>query len=398
MNVEHARPIRPGEFLATNPTDLPRFERAELLKGGSGICLEASDTPREYWRRGAEFLDDPGGTGLFSPGIDPCRYLSLPAFLAAIDDAVLTGFRTILTPDDRFFTDEAYAQLELLQRQLDRVAGPDPSANERSGLAPTGRERIFRFEPGHCPVRQIEGPVLVLSSDEPESYGSFLFCVLPKVRAARRLGLTGLPCIAFANSGSVWELLLMAAIPAGNLIEHDYNTLFHFDRAYILCLRNPHGNLDAESLALYAELRVQFGSRRRNQRIYVSRWSLNRSGSGAPRVMLNEPQLIERLASIGFDIVEPETLTACDQILAFTAASLVAGPSGSGLYSTMFCHPSRRSMASQKSPTPLRISIRPKKTISSNSPGSMPPLSGIRPPPGRTIFGKTRVPDGSRHP
>jgi hypothetical protein len=55
--------------------------------------------------------------------------------------------------------------------------------------------------------------------------------------------------------------------------------------------------------------------------------------------MLNETELIERLRPLGFDIVEPQYLTAVEQIAAFASADLVVGPSGSGMFNAVFCRP-----------------------------------------------------------
>jgi capsular polysaccharide biosynthesis protein len=55
--------------------------------------------------------------------------------------------------------------------------------------------------------------------------------------------------------------------------------------------------------------------------------------------MLNEAALIERLRPLGFDIVEPQCLTAAAQIAAFAAADLVVGPSGSRMFNAVFCRP-----------------------------------------------------------
>jgi capsular polysaccharide biosynthesis protein len=66
--------------------------------------------------------------------------------------------------------------------------------------------------------------------------------------------------------------------------------------------------------------------------------------------MLNEEELIEKLVAHGFDVIEPENLSVRDQILAFSSASMVVGPSGSGLFNTMFCHPGTKIIDIQTEP------------------------------------------------
>ena len=55
--------------------------------------------------------------------------------------------------------------------------------------------------------------------------------------------------------------------------------------------------------------------------------------------MLNEPELQERLIDLGFRIVSPETLSVVEQIREFSSAEMVVGPSGSGMFNVVFCHP-----------------------------------------------------------
>jgi len=58
--------------------------------------------------------------------------------------------------------------------------------------------------------------------------------------------------------------------------------------------------------------------------------------------MLNETELVEQLVKLNFQIVVPEKLTAVEQIRTFSAAELVVGPAGSGMFNAVFCHPSTK--------------------------------------------------------
>ena len=59
----------------------------------------------------------------------------------------------------------------------------------------------------------------------------------------------------------------------------------------------------------------------------------------AAEFAVNEAELETALAAQGFDIVRPHTLSAREQIAAFSAASLVVGPSGAAMFNCVFCHP-----------------------------------------------------------
>ena len=340
-----------GTYEATNPIDLPRIDRAAVTSGSAdGIYVEGVDARREFQRYGAAFLDDPDQVGLFSEGIGLGAYWYPPVYTAAVSNVALVGYRTILTPDHKFFTDEAYVEVEVFQRQMDRISGGEGFANERTGLLATGRERSFQFDPGVRPHNRIDGNVVVLCSDEPLSYGSFLFRIAPKVMSLRALGLTNLPCIVYATQKPFMDLLNLCGLPASAIVQHDMNAVTQIGRAIVPCMRNPHAYLDPETCELYAELRKSYGVPRTGRKIYVSRFGLNISGRGASRIMVNEAELIARLEALGFETIEPENLSVRDQILVFSSASIVVGPSGSGLFNTMFCHPGTKVIDIQSEP------------------------------------------------
>ena len=66
--------------------------------------------------------------------------------------------------------------------------------------------------------------------------------------------------------------------------------------------------------------------------------------------MLNEAELVERLASLNFRIIAPETLPAAEQILTFSSAEMVVGPSGSGMSNVVFCHPETKIIGIESEP------------------------------------------------
>ena len=338
-------------YEAINPIDLPRVDRAAVTSGaGEGVFVEADGRPREFQRYGAAFVDDPDQVGLFPQNIGATKYLYPPICTAAVNNATLVGYRTILTPNHQFFTDEAYVRPELFERQLNRISTSDPFANEQTGLRPTGDRRCFQFVPGDRVRRRVDGTVLVLCSDEPLSYGSFLFRVVPKIQSIRNLGLTATPCIVYAQQKPFMDLLNFCGVPAAKILLHEMNAVTHIDRAIIPSLRDPDAYLDPESFDLYAELRAAYGVPPTGRKIYVSRLGLNKSGRGQARIMVNEAELIAKLEGRGFEVVEPENLSVRDQIMTFSSASVVVGPSGSGLFNTMFCHPGTKVIDIQSEP------------------------------------------------
>jgi capsular polysaccharide biosynthesis protein len=194
-----------------------------------------------------------------------------------------------------------------------------------------------------------EGTATVLCSDEPLSYGSFLFRVVPKMVALRELDLMDTPCVAYAHQKPFMDLLTFCDLPAERIVLQDLRGLTSIERAIIPCMRAQHTYFDPESVALFAEIRARYGRPQSARRIYVSRRTLNTEG-WSTRIMANETELIARLSAAGFDIIEPERMAVREQIETFSSASIVVGPSGSGLFNTVFCHPGTRIVDIQSEP------------------------------------------------
>lgn len=319
--------------------DLPRHEPQALLAGAAGICCLDGDAPRHFTRRAPEFIDDPDDTGLFvGLGAAPVTYP--PNFLVSVRDALLTGYRTLVTPDGHFLHDDSLRG-PLLRRYLDAMRQPDDFPNEDTRLRPIDASDRFRLDRDGRPEQRLDGRVALLCSTEPSNYGSFLFRVLPKLVALRRHGLdrdrvlVHLPAPAFA------DLLGLCGLAPDRLVPHDTRRLYRIEHAILPGLRNNQAFLDPETLDLYAALRARHGGPSTGRRLYVSRaGQARRRASG--RVMMNEAALIEALAARGFDIIEPEALAPAAQIAAFASAGLVVGPSGSAMFNAVFCHPGTR--------------------------------------------------------
>ena len=100
--------------------------------------------------------------------------------------------------------------------------------------------------------------------------------------------------------------------------------------------------IDDSTRVLFSEVaeRISFnkGRESRPEKLYVSRIS---QGIARPnyRLFQNEAMLVERLRNIGFHIFEPEKHSFEEQVATFNAARVVVGPSGAGMFNTIFCRP-----------------------------------------------------------
>jgi capsular polysaccharide biosynthesis protein len=270
-------------------------------------------------------------------GIGPAIYRSPPVAITALNNARLVGYRTVIS-DSTFCNDELLLGDAMPRHAfLDKLAAADPFLNEQTGLRRVDDEH-FVLDSARRAERHFFGSTVVLCSHEPSNYGSLLFRVLPKLIAARQLGLMDLPMIAWAWPKPFQRLLELCGVSPGRLIQHDVDSITHLDRALMPSLRNPNAFLDHASHALMQTLADQFEPKQLGRRIYVSRLKHGQV-SGSTRIMLNEDKLAERLADLAFEIIEPERLTTEEQIATFASADMVVGPSGSAMFNVVFCRP-----------------------------------------------------------
>jgi hypothetical protein len=328
-------PSAEAEFSYADPLSFPAISPEALITTDDpvGVYVEPPGLNRGFPRYAPEFIDDPAGTGIFT-GLGAAAYTSPPGHVTTAKDATLLGYRTLLCGNN-FFDDQSR---EEPASDLDRLAMQDPFPNEDTGLQRrTGGDRFFLDSKARR-HRDVEGSVLVLCSTEPSNYGSFIFRVLPKLHIAKQLGLLGLPTVVYARTGSSLRLLSLLGIQENQIIQHDTHCLTHVGRAIVPSLRNPSALLDHESRALFRHLRDGIADAGGSRKLYISRFDYAKS-SRSTRVMLNEEQLIAALVTKGFEIIEPQHLSAEEQIHVFASAGLIVGPAGSALFNVVFCQP-----------------------------------------------------------
>ena len=253
----------------------------------------------------------------------------------SLRDVTLLGFRSVLSPEGFFVNDLGFLDTgELLSfaKGLGR-------SDEATRLLPTDEPAVFVPADDGRDAVHLEGPIVLLTSAEPGNFGSFLYRDLVKLVNLRRYPGVALPG---APAGRDLRTAFEADRPAdgpGDRARHPrcvpHRSGDHSGSAVPARLRGPR---DAQTLRTAARGMRQ---RRAGRRIYVSRQSVSATRRMG-RVMLNEAELIDRLRPLGFDIVEPQLLTAAEQIAAFAAADVVVGPSGAGMFNAVFCRPGTR--------------------------------------------------------
>jgi capsular polysaccharide biosynthesis protein len=327
MTTPHSR------FLYSNPLELPRISYDDIVQNrAEGVYVEQPEQVRSFSGAPPAFHDDPDRAQLF-PAFHEITVTYPPVFTASLRDATVLGFRTVLSSDGFFINDIGYLDTTSLRDFATGLA----KSEELTKLAPTDAECVFFRTDGGQPEVHLEGPVVLLTSAEPGNFGSFLYRDLPKL-----VNLINIPAtwrfLAHVPGKTYEEFLQLAGIPMERVIPHDLYKTYVIEQAIIPGLRTPLAFADKETRAFYDMLRSRCDTGERGRRIYVSRSSVSAARPTA-RVMQNEGVLIERLHSLGFDIIEPQFLSASQQIGTFAAADFVLGPSGAGMFNVAFCTP-----------------------------------------------------------
>lgn len=199
----------------------------------------------------------------------------------------------------------------------------------------------FRFEVDAMPPVTIPGAAVVLTGMEQDNYGAFLLRALPKIIAIRQLGMTDATFIAPLNP---WQRNVFTAlgIDLSRSVEFDRNKTYTADTMIMPSMRTSEFFIDDSTRVFFSEVSERISYKRskqpRREKLYVSRIS---QGLARPdyRFFQNEAMLVERLKEIGFYIFEPEKHSFEDQVATFNAARVVVGPSGAGMFNTIFCRP-----------------------------------------------------------
>lgn len=236
-------------------------------------------------------------------------------------DIRLAGFRALVTSDERFLVDESEVGGFSYDALLAKLCGPQ---NEDCDIQHADGIVRMRFET--API-VVEHPVILLGSDEPSNFGSWLYRIVPKL-----IDCPYRDCPVLVYNNAPWMNGLIGRLFDGQVSMVNHQTRRHYllRDALIPTLRDVDVYFDEEVRTFYKYAAARIEGRSRLERIYLSR----RGQKGRP--LLNEAELEDRLSGCGFHIVRPETLPLSDQIRIIRDARIIVCPGGSGLFSTVF--------------------------------------------------------------
>lgn len=310
---------------------------ADLHNAAEGIFLNNGNPYQPWIRKSPRFIDDPDHCGLFATLPDITFYYRQP-FILSKKNITLVGLRTFLDQHKNWFNDQTYLEDEY-NSDLERLSqSHNAYLNDFTGFLPTKNRATFAFDKKNRKEITLSGKTLTAVALEPNIYGSLIFRILPKLHMALRYGLKYDHVIVDIAHPRWLEFINLIGINSALLVQHDRHAIYHLEHALIPSMQNTHAYLDPITQQFYAELRQKHGLPQGKDKIYISRSQHNQTGKYT-RILQNEAELVAALKQEGFKIVYPELLSAKQQIETFSAAAVVVGPAGSGLFNTVFCHP-----------------------------------------------------------
>jgi capsular polysaccharide biosynthesis protein len=240
-------------------------------------------------------------------------------FVATIPRGRVWGDGFVITPDNQLLRDVSIDFRELTTRK--------PSV-----------ALFWKLEP----LVELDGAVAVLSTDGGNLYYHWLYQLLPRFELIRRAGMDpgdiGHFVVNSLRSPFQRQSLALLGIDHQRVIES--SRVRHIRAQELIVPSIPIGGGGSVSPWMCEFLRRTFlppklgaASSSRRRRLYLTR------AHAEYRRVLNEDEVIARLARRGFETVPMEKLTMSQQAETLASCDVVVAPHGGGLSNLIFCTP-----------------------------------------------------------
>ncbi|MEE1617828.1 glycosyltransferase family 61 protein [Brachybacterium sp. J153] len=300
-------------------------------RGGPDFRVLAKWEMRHEVRNDARFWDDPFDVGFKRPR--PIESVPMEGFYITLGENWKTdGHRILLNSQDgmflldKVFSDNAlrWANFIKTDRDTSLYAGPGTVGLRRAGEAK--------------PAVHISGTVGAALGTEPSNWGSFVARILPRAIMFKKLGIPKL--LVYCRHTRQKELLHLVGWDAADIIEFEPWRSYSADCFHLISeLANglhlsPFAVSDLRGLGANC---VDGGTPRR---IFVSR--NGGIASKSARYCINGADVEAAVTSLGFEVVVPDSLSVSKQLALFAGAETIIGPSGAGMFNSVFSGPSTK--------------------------------------------------------
>ena len=183
-------------------------------------------------------------------------------------------------------------------------------------------------------IVDVPGSVAVLTTRGSDNYYHFVLDVLPRLELLRRAGVEPGVYVVDRRTRFQRELLDHLGLTAERCLGDDR---YPYVRAETLLVPSVPDDQLRTPAWIVPWLRTRLlpdDVRRPHLRLYVTRGSVRHT-----RRVDNEAELLAALEPLGFEVIDPGSLSPSEQARAFAEAEYVVGPHGAGLTNLAFASP-----------------------------------------------------------
>jgi capsular polysaccharide biosynthesis protein len=291
------------------------------------------DAPRQWQRRPPEFALDLSGRNLDTNSFYVTNRRIHSKCVDTFLNAYLTGFDSVVT--EGVFHSRSIIKAENVAKRL--VAD---SAYSRTSLK-LHRGRLVLPKSATYDAVHVDAPIFFGTPDEPDNWGMWLLYGVPGANffLNNREKFHGyLTCLR-----RPWQrdLLLSLGLVDSDLLVHSLEKTYFCSSVTLIRHDIRDLTISADDVRIFQQVAEQLSARSETEygeRIFISR--VNKNGkTQAYRSLINEEELIEKLAPLGFTILTPQELDFPEQVRAFANAKIIVGLGGAGLFNAVFAKP-----------------------------------------------------------
>ena len=186
----------------------------------------------------------------------------------------------------------------------------------------------------------VEGWLGVLASRGDQNYYHFLIDVLPRVGVLEQAPQIAPPERWYvpASTPVQRELLDMMAITAEHRIDSDEVPHIRAECLVVPGLPSVLKEKNPPWVVEFLRARIMKGSTPRPSKDRHPLYVVRTAGTNN-RAVVNQPAVIRRLEQRGFEVIDPSTLSAAQQIEKFASASVIVSAHGAALANLVFASP-----------------------------------------------------------
>ena len=237
-------------------------------------------------------------------------------FVALIPGARVLGENgAVISPDHRLLADVSWA-------------------GDQAASQPWAHPALRKFE--LPPIQHVGGRVAIINSVQAGNYYHWMFDILPRLGLLQQSGLTADRFIVSATTGFQKDTLKLLGVSDDRLFSPDPSTHVRADELVIPSLSGPVFSMSPQQHAceyLRSAFLEKGRYRKPHRAIYITR------GDAAHRRVVNEAEICDDVAALGFEVVSLSGVPFSKQVEMFAEAKIIVGPHGAGFTNAVFCEP-----------------------------------------------------------